>query len=66
MKPTERILHEIVKTKHPANVNGVMVDMFTAHMLVTVINRLTEENKEKLLNRPTNEMVMLAYKILTQ
>jgi len=66
MKVTEHILQEIIKTQHPRKIDGIAVDMFTANMLTTVLNKLTEENKKKLLSRPINEMVMLAYKIITQ
>jgi hypothetical protein len=42
-----------------------MIDTFTANMLMTVVSKLTEENKQQLFKRSINEMVAVAYKVLT-
>lgn len=61
----EETLKEIIQTKTPDYVKGHLVDVFTAHMLTSVINKLTESNKNMLLLKPLNEMVAISYKILT-
>lgn len=62
---TEQILREIVATKRSAELRGHLVDVYTARMLTIVMDKLNEENKAKLLSQPLNEMVALAYKVLT-
>jgi hypothetical protein len=62
---TEETLREIAITKIPAQVKGQLVDVFTAQMLVTVMNKLNEQNKNTLLQSSLNEMVAVSYKILT-
>lgn len=61
----ETTLKQIVETGQAATVKGKTVDTFTANMLMTVIKKLNEENKQQLFNRSINEMVAVAYKILT-
>jgi len=61
----EQTLKRIVETDTPDFVKGKMVDTFTANMLMTVIRKLNEENKQKLFGRSINEMVAVAYKVLT-
>jgi hypothetical protein len=58
-------LREIAITKIPAQVKGQTVDVFTAQMLVTVMNKLNEQNKNTLLQSSLNEMVAVSYKVLT-
>jgi hypothetical protein len=62
---TEETLREIAITKIPAHVKGQLVDVFTAQMLVTVLNKLNEQNKNTLLQSSLNEMVAVSYKVLT-
>jgi hypothetical protein len=62
---TEETLREIAITKIPAQVKGQLVDVFTAQMLVTVMNKLNEQNKKTLLQSSLNEMVAVSYKVLT-
>ena len=61
----EHTLREIVQTKKPAKLRGEIVDIYTARMLTIVTDKLNEQNKTKLLTHPLNEMVALAYKVLT-
>lgn len=62
---TKISLQEIASTKTPQHVKGVIVDAFTSQLLLTVLNRLNEENKQKFLLHPINEMVAVAYKVMT-
>lgn len=61
----EETLNEIVTTNTPDYVKGHLVDTFTAQMLMTVMKKLNEQNKNILLQKPLNEMVAISYKILT-
>jgi hypothetical protein len=61
----EETLREIATTKISGQVKGQIVDVFTAQMLVTVMNKLNEQNKITLLQSSLNEMVAVSYKILT-
>jgi hypothetical protein len=58
-------LHEIVTTKRPDHIKGCMVDTYTASLLSTVLRNLNEENQQKFVARPLDEMVALAYKMVT-
>lgn len=61
----QEILEEIVHTNVANYIKGQLVDVFTARMLLTVMNKLNESNKQILVNRPLNEMVAISYKVLT-
>lgn len=61
----ETTLKRIVETGEAETVKGKTVDTFTARMLMTVISKLNEENKQQLFSRSINEMVAVAYKVLT-
>jgi hypothetical protein len=61
----ETTLKRIIQTGEAASVKGKTVDTFTANMLMTVVNKLSEQNKQQLFNRSINEMVAVAYKVLT-
>lgn len=61
----ETTLKQIVESGQAAEVKGKTIDTFTAAMLMTVVNKLNEENKQQLFSRSINEMVAVAYKVLT-
>lgn len=61
----ETTLKRIVETGEAAMVKGKTIDTFTARMLMTVVSKLNEENKQQLFSRSINEMVAVAYKVLT-
>lgn len=58
-------LEEIASSGFPAKVKGSYVDKYTAAMLLTVSNKLNEENRKELFSRTLNEAVAIAYKIVT-
>jgi hypothetical protein len=64
-KYTELTLSEIVNTQTPSMVKGQLIDIFTAQLLCTVMTKLNENNKNNLLQCPVNQMVAVAYKLLT-
>lgn len=61
----QETLTEIIQTNTPEYIKGQLVDTFTAKLLMTTINKLNEQNKNILLQKPLNEMVAISYKILT-
>jgi len=61
----EQTLTRIVESNTPDYVKGKMIDTFTATMLLTVVRKLNEDNKKQLFSRSINEMVAVAYKVLT-
>ena len=61
----ETTLKRIVETGEAATVKGKTIDTFTANVLMTVVDKLSEDNKQKLFSRSINEMVAVAYKVLT-
>ena len=61
----QETLKEIISTNTPDYVKGQLIDVYTAQMLTTVMNKLNEENKKTLLQKSLNEMVAISYKILT-
>jgi hypothetical protein len=64
MKNTEQVITTIVETKTPSKVNGVLIDTFTASMIKTVGDNLTENNRSKLYSMPVNKMVAISLKML--
>jgi hypothetical protein len=58
-------LNEIINTNTPNYVKGQLIDIFTAHMIMTVVNKLNEDNQRVFFQHTLNEMVAFSYKILT-
>ncbi len=56
----------IVKDRKPAEVGGVMLDIYTAALLTRVLHKLSPENRKKMLALPTEKMVATAYKLVTR
>ena len=56
----------IVKDRKPAEVGGVMLDIYTAALLTRVLHKLSLENRKKMLALPTEKMVATAYKLVTR
>lgn len=56
----------IVKDKKPAEVGGVMLDIYTAALLTRVLHKLSPDNRKKMLALPTEKMVATAYKLVTR
>lgn len=61
----DHTLHTIIASGTAGIVKGKIIDTFTASMILTVAGKLTEHNKHELYKRPINEMVAIAYKVLT-
>ncbi len=56
----------IVKDRKPAEVGGVMLDIYTAALLIRVLHKLSPDNRKKMLALPTEKMVAIAYKLVTR
>jgi hypothetical protein len=59
------ILH-IAQSGQAQKVDEYYVDGFTAKLLVTVMHKLTPENKQKFMSESIDKMVALAYKMVTK
>ena len=60
----EKTLREIVSTKTPAYTAGVLTDVYTAELILTVLDNLNEDNKREFLSISLAEMVSVSYKML--
>lgn len=58
-------LHYIIEQNVPEYVKGTLVDRYTASLLLTVFRKLNEDNQRKFVKQSIDEMVAVAYKILT-
>lgn len=59
------VLEHTAKTGTPLHYKGDTIDKFTANMILSVAKKLNEHNRKELFRRPLNEMVAIAYKVLT-
>lgn len=64
MNKIQQTIQTIIETKTPQKINGVFVDAFTASMINTIANNLTEENRNRLYSMPVNKMVAISVKML--
>ena len=62
----EQQLHQMADNRVSGEINGQMIDGFSAYMVSNVLNKLTYEQKKSLLKRPTNEIVAIAYKLASR
>jgi len=62
--PKEAMLRQIVSDKQRGKVEGMMVDLFTASAIVSVLDAINETNKEKLLALPVDRMADIAFKMM--
>lgn len=58
-------LDEIIQQKRPDYVKGQLVDNYTAALIKTVLTNLHEDNQKLFLSKSVDEMVALAYKMVT-
>lgn len=61
---TKKIL-KIAKTGVADKIDEVYVDAFNAKLLITVMRKLTVENREKFLSESVDKMIAVAYKMMT-
>lgn len=67
-RPEDRItsLRIIMHDRRYALVEGVMVDTYTASAILSVYERLSEENRRKYISRSIAEMGVIAFKLLNK
>ena len=56
----------IVKDRHPSEIDGILIDVYTAALLTKVLHKLSPENRKKMLALPIEKMVATAYKLVTR
>jgi hypothetical protein len=61
----EESIKDIIETNEVIEIKGQVVDKYTATMIQTVLDGLNENNKKALLSKSLNEIVAVAYKVLT-
>jgi hypothetical protein len=65
MNTLPEILNEIIKQQTPGHIKGQLIDHYTAALIRTVYTKLNEDNKKVFLSKSVNEMVAIAYKMVT-
>lgn len=63
---TEQSIRDLAESRTSGEINGEVVDGFSAFMVARVLDELTQEQKVKLLSKSTNEIVTIAYKLATR
>lgn len=56
----------IAKHKHPEVIDGTLVDVYTAALLIKILHKLSPSNRKKMLALPIQKMVATAYKLVTR
>ena len=57
-------MQDIVKNKQAQKIKGVMVDMFTASVVVQAYNKVNDSNKKKIEKANLDVLVKLAHKVM--
>lgn len=57
-------LISIAKTGTPQKIDEQYVDSYSAKLLITVLHKLSLENKKKFVNESIDKMIAVAYKII--
>ena len=60
------VILNVAKTNKPQVIDEQYIDGYTAKLLVTVISKLTPENKQKFIGESVDKMVAIAYKMVTK
>ena len=60
----ETTLRRIVKEHQAEMIDDVMVDAFTASMLVQIIDALNEKNRKRFLNMPIVRMANMGWELI--
>lgn len=58
-------IQETFRTGIPQRIDDKYIDGFTAKLLVTVMNNLSDTNRDKFVNESLDKMVAVAYKVVT-
>ena len=60
----ESALRQIVGDKQAGKVDGDIVDLFSASAILSVLDALSDANREKFMDLPVGAMANLAFKML--
>ena len=60
----EALLRRIVDEKQAARVEGLLVDLFTASAIVSILDGLNPTNRERYLSLPIENMANIAFKMM--
>lgn len=63
---TEKIIRGLSEERTSGEVNGETIDGFSAFMVAKVLDELGPQQKIRLLSKPTNEIVAIAYKLASR
>ena len=58
------VIQTIFKSKGAKKVGGVMLDMFTASMIISVYDKVSDANKKKMENSNIETLVHIAQKVM--
>lgn len=58
------VIQTIVKSKGAKKVGGVMLDIFTASMIISVYDKVNDANKRKMENSNIETLVHIAQKVM--
>lgn len=59
----ENFFRKLTETHDGGEIDGVLVDNFSAFMVSRVLDKLTYEEKVRLLNKPISEILSISYKL---
>ena len=64
--PQDRInaIKSVVDNSSYAKIDGTMIDLTSAHVIMTVYNALNDVNKGKFASMPAGKMGIVAYKLI--
>lgn len=54
---------KIVDERQAKRVGGMVVDLFSANLVVSVYNALSKDNQEKLMNLSIDRIIKVSYKL---
>lgn len=57
-------LHDIISEKQRAKIDGVMIDVTTAHVIIKVYSALKPELANKFAKMPIRQMADFAFKLI--
>lgn len=58
-------IHEVIRTNRPRQIDNQYIDAFTARLLITTMNNLSDKNRIRFMNESVERMVAIAYKMVT-
>ena len=66
MSNKEQILRRIVDNQQYEEIDGVIIDLYSASAILAVLDAINETNKAKYLTKPIHVMADIAFKLLNK